>query len=302
MITFILICSNQLTLLKQRLFYYSNLANNLSKSEIIIIDDGSIDSTSNYVKTHFPKIKYMKNINEEGYINCFNKALDFATNNFIFFIDLHISIKALNLKKEINNMKKNDSFIHIFPITQTYKSKFQTINYTNSEFKFYSTTNPIDYPVISEALIVNKNKLKLISQLPTHYFGIRFAVLDLIISGKKLGHKTSYSNESYIKKQDNRNSFFSYPIEKWVEFKDSLIFQWKHCNSFSFKIKRAIYLSINCLSFKPKKLKHISQAYISWLFSNKKKYNWYIYKDTDIFPKQKKAVYSQLANFKNQHG
>ncbi len=291
MITFLLICSNQITLLKQRLYLYNQIAKS-TNSEIILIDDGGTDNTSTYVKTHYPNIRFMKNKTEEGYINAFNKAIDFVKTNYILCIDLHVDIKSLCIENEIKNLKETNSFVHFLCNTNqnSFKNNLLYLDSSKIEFKFKETSLTNTNCILTEALIFDKKKLTTLGRLPKNYFGIRFAFFDLIFTGLKLGYTSSFSTTNFITKKDTLNTFFSYPIDTWTEFKDNLIFQWKHCNSLSYKLKRYTYILINCLYFKPRKLKQITQAYTKWVFSKKPNLNWYVLKDTDILSLSKKST------------
>lgn len=281
MITFILICSNQLKLLKNRLFFYDKLAKS-TQSKIILIDDGSTDSTSNYVKTHFPNIIFMKNKEEEGYIKSFNKSLDFVDTDYIFLVDLHIHVKSLNLINEINLIKKNNSFAHFLTLSIDSQDHLLNLNASKAVFNFKYSNSLNEKKCLSEAIIFDVKKLIQLNKIPENYFGIRFAFFDLIFTGLRLGYLTSLSDNCYLVKEKSLNTFFSYPIDYWIEFKDNFIFQWKNCYSIKIKIKRFIFITINCLCFKPKNLFHLSKAYLNWLFTKKRKLNWYIFTDADI--------------------
>ena len=297
MITFLIISSNQINLLKQRLFLYNKIAKQ-TNSEIIVVDDGSTDNTGAYVNTHYPNIRFMKNKTEEGYIKSFNKTIDFVTTPYLLCIDLHLEIKSLCIKSEIKKIRQTNSFVHF--ITHTNKSNYENkllyLDSSKVEFKVRSTSLIDKNYALTEVLIFDKNKIITLGRLSQHYFGIRFTFFDLIFKGLKLGYTSSISTSNFIIKKENLDTFFSYPIDSWTEFKDNLIFQWKYCNSVSYKLKRYTYILINCLYFKPRKLKQITQAYTKWFFSKKEKLNWEVLKDSEILNNKIKTQKSTLLN------
>ncbi|HEY9220454.1 MAG TPA: glycosyltransferase [Lutibacter sp.] len=55
--------------------------------EFVVFDDGSIDGTFEYVKTHFPAIKIHRNLKSKGYLFCRNKMLNDTKATYAISLD-----------------------------------------------------------------------------------------------------------------------------------------------------------------------------------------------------------------------
>lgn len=95
-----------------------SIIDHIEKPEIIIIDNNSTDKTLDIVKyfeqapglefsdsSHHTKIK-IKNIKNYSPGKALNLGVKNSTNNYILIISAHCVLTKINLKKNINNLKK----------------------------------------------------------------------------------------------------------------------------------------------------------------------------------------------------
>ena len=190
MITAVIVSCNQESLLKQHLSAYVKAIETIS-GQLVIIDDGSTDKTKDYVTTHFPDIRYMRTLYEDGYCKAFNKALPLIDTPYILCIDPSISLSAVSLSNVIQNMKTTQAFMLSFP-TYSGKSKHPSYALKRKGFSCELTSN-IPEPhlcFISELMCFNAKRLQAFGGLQTHYFHPVFAWFDLITSARCQGQQT----------------------------------------------------------------------------------------------------------------
>lgn len=74
--------------------------------EQIISDNGSRDNTVNLIKQHFPEIKIIENKKNLGFGAANNKALKYASGEFLLFLNPDMKLHPNTLSKIVNWMRK----------------------------------------------------------------------------------------------------------------------------------------------------------------------------------------------------
>ena len=99
----------------------SVLAQNYLPKEIIVVDDGSSDATSQ-IKKDFEFIKYIYQENS-GVSLARNKGIQNATNPWIAFLDDDDTWKKNKLEKQLNIMKNSNAILSYTGKNIFYKTK-----------------------------------------------------------------------------------------------------------------------------------------------------------------------------------
>jgi len=75
--------------------------------EVIVVDNGSIDKTSEMIQGNFPDLMYIKNEKNEGFAAAVNKALFHAVGKYIYFLNSDTLIIEGEIKKMLDIMENN---------------------------------------------------------------------------------------------------------------------------------------------------------------------------------------------------
>ena len=107
--------------------YFNELiSQNFTNFEVIVIDDGSQDSTLSIIKnyqTKLPQLKLLQQANS-GQGVARNKALEAASGNYILFIDSDDSLtSSSSLQQLYNYLSQNPSDVTIFAYQKVYGNK-----------------------------------------------------------------------------------------------------------------------------------------------------------------------------------
>ncbi|MFL2939841.1 MAG: glycosyltransferase family 2 protein [Candidatus Poseidoniales archaeon] len=90
----------------------SYLKNSYSNFEVIVIDNGSIDGTEDYILKNFPEAKVIRLEKNRGYSGGFNYGLKYATDKMnadYMLVTNNDVIADVNLISELVNVSKKDS-------------------------------------------------------------------------------------------------------------------------------------------------------------------------------------------------
>ena len=80
------------------------------ETEILIIDDGSMDGTFEFIYSEFPQVRIIKKEKNEGFSKTVNKGVLEATHPLIFLLNNDIEIMSGILKKLTDCFEKKDTF------------------------------------------------------------------------------------------------------------------------------------------------------------------------------------------------
>lgn len=79
--------------------------------EIVLVDDGSNDGSTDLLKAHvqnYPQIKFVPLIKNNGSANARNQGLKACTRNYIFFLDIDDSCNPTTLKRSVLELATTD--------------------------------------------------------------------------------------------------------------------------------------------------------------------------------------------------
>ncbi|MCT4390804.1 glycosyltransferase family 2 protein [Leuconostoc falkenbergense] len=114
--------------------------------EILVIDNGSTDSTESLVKNISNTDKRVKLLKSAKGRSCArNKGLDFAHGKYIHFLDADDQITNQHMERGLNFLDKNNDFFAYVENTEYINEKFQKISGVNeSHEKNLSMENPFE--------------------------------------------------------------------------------------------------------------------------------------------------------------
>ena len=69
--------------------------------ETIVVDNHSRDGSNRYIQSNFPETKLIENKRNEGYTRAMNQAMDYASGEFVIFLNPDSTCEPDALKKLI---------------------------------------------------------------------------------------------------------------------------------------------------------------------------------------------------------
>ena len=131
--------------------FYKELINQIQDLkidyEIILIDDGSNDETSNelcdLVKIN-PKVKAFQNIQNYGEQKSYTYAISQASLDYIFIVESDLDIEISNIPKFINFIKENPSYDMVYAKIE--KTFVQKISLSDLFFSLFNKLSSLKLP------------------------------------------------------------------------------------------------------------------------------------------------------------
>ena len=180
--------------------------------EIILIDDGSKDTSLKKIKSYEKKYDFIKVFSQKnsGPALTRNRGIDNASGKYIMFIDSDDYIDEDYLEKYINNIDDNDIVIGGFKKVDDKKVTFKR-KLIDTEFSKYIVTGPVCH-LYKKDLIVNNNIKFLDTNMSEDtYFNIKIYELNPKIKSISYIGYNYYTNPTSI--SNTKHKGFSKDID-----------------------------------------------------------------------------------------
>lgn len=112
---------NGVHLLKHSLSKLSESVKNIGETEIIIVDNASIDETKKYMQEKFPEVIYVRLTTNSGFTGAVNRATKQAKGDYILILNNDCYLQTETLSEMFICLKKYPEYIATQPIV--YKSE-----------------------------------------------------------------------------------------------------------------------------------------------------------------------------------
>ncbi len=239
--------------------------------EVIVIDNGSIDGTSELIKKKYPNINYIKNKKNLGYTIPMNRAISMAKGEYVLQLnpDIELSKKSIYLLVNYMNMNKkigicipkiideNGNFekssrrgIPTPWATVTYFSGLSRMFSDNRKFTQYRLEH-LNEDAISEVdavsgscMLIKSNVIDDIGILDEKFFAYQ-EDSDFCFRAKQANWKIVYNPQSTITHFTGRGGSKSYPMKTILEWHRSYYYYFnKHLSKNYSKLFNFFYIII----------------------------------------------------------
>lgn len=180
----IIVTYNTLEILKECLEGLSGLSND--KYEIFVVDNGSTDGTSYYIRIKFPWVKLIGLKRNVGYAGGCNVGAKYAKGMYLLFMNSDVLITPQSIEEMINFIKNKSRIGIVCPKVLQYHSGGSTLDNAGGEI-----TYPFGFAPrrgCGQEDSPNFNKVRIIAYAPGSVFLVR----------KDLFHKVGGFDEAYF--------------------------------------------------------------------------------------------------------
>lgn len=285
----------------------SILNQNYTNIEVVLVNDGSVDSSETICKKYAKKDKRIKLINKEngGVSSARNRGIIECTGDYIMFIDSDDMLHQKALENISNNICENDTIV--FGYTRKYKHK-EEINICNYNLKI----EDIEEKIISDDCIggylwnkvfssnIIKNN-KIIFNENIHFCEDLVFVLEYIKFTKKIKY---ISKSLYLYRMRKGNTTDNLISQKTISILKAYDYLQKETNNVNIKNKIRYYYLIMYFQLCPflliddvnEEILKSEKEIISYRSFNEKIKYLMVRKIPRLYVKIKKLKYSDLYN------
>lgn len=254
MISICIVTLNARIYLKRCLKSIPKAINSL-EHEIIIIDNGSVDGTSDLIKKKYPNAFYRKNRKNLGYTIPMNQAISMARGEYILQLNPDIELSKDSIYRLVKYMNKNKKIGISIPRIVDANGDFQkssrrgmptpwaAITYFSGLSRLFSNNKiftqyrleHLDENTISEVdavsgscMLIKSSVIDDIGILDENYFAYQ-EDSDFCFRAKQADWKIVYNPESTITHYTGRGGSRSYPLKTILEWHRSYYYYYnKH--------------------------------------------------------------------------
>lgn len=290
-LSLVYVVQDNLSELKQHLAHNLRQLRGKFDLDCIIIDDGSVENIKQYIRLHFPEVRYLRNTFQEGFNESFIKVLNGVNSDYVFVLDSAIRIDYCDLYKICLDMKANGYFSTILPVN-THASNmpfFYHLIFKKGRLQIKhlfkdDLSKDTAYVALSEAMIFDVKKYQLLKGVNSTYLTPLYAFFDLIFHASKLNWKSKQLFDCSLSKLKSTKGFYSQIHLQDDVLRDEFSFTWLNIRSFRFLMTHFLALFNVLFSFKVKHLKAFLVQAVMWPFINKKRLSpiWSYFKDRDL--------------------
>lgn len=211
---------------------------NDGKNEVLVIDDGSVDDSVDYVRSNFPWVRLILNRKNKGFGFSCNRGIREAKNELIVLINNDIIVAKDFLCPLMNHFRDEDIFA-VTPKLYAWDRKtfvwgvqigyfvdgyIRTLNEAEIEDRDRISQPSISFFAIGGAMAFRKKDYLWLGGFDNIYNPIYFEDIDISYRAWKRGLKVIYEPNSVV--YHNKKSMRTY--EKDRQTRNELCFMWKN--------------------------------------------------------------------------
>ena len=243
---------------------------NSLKFEIIIIDNGSIDGTSDLIEKKYPDIIYKKMNRNIGYTIPMNHAISLAKGKYILQLNPDVELSEKSIYSLVQYMKMNKEIGICIPriidgngdfqkssrrgiptpwAVATYFSGLSSLLPNNKKFTQYRLEH-LDENIISEldavsgsCMLIKSRVFKDIGKLDEKFFAYQ-EDSDFCLRAKKASWKIMYNPKHTVTHYTGKGGSNSYPMKKMLEWHRSYYYFYKKHLSKNYSILFNLFYSL----------------------------------------------------------
>lgn len=290
-VTLVYIIQNQLPFLKKHLAHNLNTLSCHTSVDCLIIDDGSVDDLKLYLDVHFPDVRYVKNLFQEGFSSSFQKILSTIKSEFFMILDPTIRIDYCDLSSICNIMKQQSYFVTTLPVKQSetiqssfFKLCFQQGRLVIKQSSCSSIESITSSLHVSEAMVFDTRRYLIVNNHSSIYFTPFFSLFDSIYNASLLGWKGQNVSSCSLHKLSKTDHFYSYEHEFEDMLRDEFSFIWLNIRSFKLLCRHFVALLYVVFGFKIRDFKALIVHFVLWPFIAPKRifFRWKSLRDIDV--------------------
>ena len=227
---------------------------NCSGAEIIIVDDGSTDDSTSFIKKKFPKIKLITNDKNQGFSKTVNRGVANAKGEYVLLLNSDVAPRNNFLKNAMSHFQNNHK--NLFGVGLADQShegqKIVTRGRGGAIFKKGFLNHFAITPKSAETLwisggssLIDKQKFLELGGFDTIFAPFYWEDIDLSYRARKRGYicifdaaskVDHFHEEGAIKK--TKSPF----VIKTVAYKNQFIFVWKNISDYLLILEHFLWL------------------------------------------------------------
>ena len=236
--------------------FVPSVVKNSTEAEIYLADNASTDGSITYIKSNFPSIKIIQNIENSGYAKGYNDALNQIDADIFCLLNSDVEVTNNWLKPVIDVFKNEDKTAIIQPKILDYKNKeyfeyagaaggfidkygypycrgriFETIEKDEGQ---YNDTSEIFW-ASGACLFIRRTVFNELNGFDEHFFA-HMEEIDLCWRAKNKGFVVKYVGKSVIYHVGGATLKNTNPKKTYLNFRNSLFMVTKNAKGFLFKI------------------------------------------------------------------
>lgn len=116
-------------LLQESLPHLCRALDKVSTSEIIVVDNGSKDSTVRFLKHHYPDIRVKQLVRNYGFTKAVNTGIKIAKGEYLLLLNNDCHLNKNTLQTLMNFMQKNKDLVATQPVITRQNGSIENIGY-----------------------------------------------------------------------------------------------------------------------------------------------------------------------------
>lgn len=225
---------------------FTALNNSNARFEVIVIDDGSTDNSTQFIEERYPEINLLVNESNSGFSYTCNQGILIAKYNFCLLLNSDVQLAPHYFKNQWKYFDRNDTFGVMGCIMSADGSKIEDgariLFYKGARLKankFYYSKDPDDHNVYTAYLsganaLVNTQKLKELGGFDEIYSPFSSEDSDLSTRAWLLGWKCYYEHSAlcYHQVSASTKTQIKSDFIKTVYYRNRFLFHSIHLNGF----------------------------------------------------------------------
>jgi GT2 family glycosyltransferase len=224
--------------------------------ELIVVDDGSVDGSIEFIKNNYPGIRLICLKQNQGFGSACNCGIRESNNNLVYLLNNDVKVKQNFIKPLLKHFQKENTFaVNSREISPSVKTDFDVLIF--AEFKFgIFWYRYVKVPRLKKAVpvlfangghtLIDKKKFLSLGGFDKLYYPAYWEDWDISYSAGKLGYEIIYEpkSEIYHNKKVSFSKMFSEKEIKIIQWKNHFLFIWKNIFSPWFLLKHIFFLPI----------------------------------------------------------
>lgn len=224
--------------------------------EVVVVDDGSSDSSADFIKNTYPNIRVIRLERNQGFSVACNCGIKESNNNLVYLLNTDVEVTQNFIEPLLNHFQNDNTFaVNSREISQGLEANFDILIFVDFKFGiFWHSYKKV--PRLKKAIpilfangghtLIDKKKFLSLGGFDELYRPIYWEDWDISYRARKMGYEIIYEPQSeiYHNPKTTLGKLFTEEDIRIIQWRNHLLFIWKNIFSRWFLLEHIFFLPI----------------------------------------------------------